>query len=361
MRIDWKFGKKLHQFMWQILPDSFTKFHVVLFSFLLKTIPFSSSQDSSPFNSIISQNSSSDTINSNISQEKSQSMDIRSVNHLDVNVITISTDEISGMINDPNLTEIERKFLRFYVNMLSDDLRLRSSVDISAVEYTQLLQDVFTSTTIDSDEERISEYHQITKNIEKIQEYMKTTLLKHSFDSYNFDSDHDLQRSFWSILWSSLSIDKGPWSFQSEEKIKWKRDNTFCYAFCPSKLRKDFNYQDFSNLLDTQVEHLIESPNESANMTLNEPTLTYVQNASESDIPLNFENDSKESLLTDQEKQDSEEYSNELNMNDAIQTTDIIDTEITNQNIIHPLNPRSRQHSFPKSTKFITSSLDASL
>ena len=55
----------------------------------------------------------------------------------------------------------------------------------------------------------------------------------------------------WARLWSSLSISKGPWDSEIVNSYRgtayWKRDNAHCFAFCPMKMKRNFNFMNNKN------------------------------------------------------------------------------------------------------------------
>jgi hypothetical protein len=46
----------------------------------------------------------------------------------------------------------------------------------------------------------------------------------------------------WNALWSGLSIEKAPWDAGREVPRHWRRDPTPCFAFCPSKLKRNAHF-----------------------------------------------------------------------------------------------------------------------
>ena len=67
-------------------------------------------------------------------------------------------------------------------------------------------------------------------------------ILYKSAQNLNMDIRESAKK--WNQIWSSLTAEKCPWSSLSHiEVLRWKRDDTHCFAFCPSrmKLNKHFN------------------------------------------------------------------------------------------------------------------------
>ena len=49
----------------------------------------------------------------------------------------------------------------------------------------------------------------------------------------------------WNQVWSSLSAERGPWSsVASKSVLRWMRDDTTCFAFCPARLKLNKHFDD---------------------------------------------------------------------------------------------------------------------
>lgn len=55
---------------------------------------------------------------------------------------------------------------------------------------------------------------------------------------------HKLGSKYWIRLWRSLAIDPAPWSTHLGNTSHFKRDQTFCLAFCPMKLKRNWYFDD---------------------------------------------------------------------------------------------------------------------
>ena len=47
----------------------------------------------------------------------------------------------------------------------------------------------------------------------------------------------------WRYMWSTLTIEGGPWENTGTKTLHVKRDNTLCFAYCPCKVKRNWNFQ----------------------------------------------------------------------------------------------------------------------
>jgi len=90
------------------------------------------------------------------------------------------------------------------------------------------------------------------------------------YDSYkNIVQKRTIEQKNWTVLWSSLSSENGPWNNgNAVEENKWKRDSTYCFSYCPfkTKVNKKFcNHKEASDLRDNCQNERDNQDNEGTN------------------------------------------------------------------------------------------------
>lgn len=133
-------------------------------------------------------------------------------------------------------------------------------INITSIKRFEIFNQICSQVTFDFIDFQDQSCALVTRNIKElldchneifcIEKSLKTGLMStHMVLDSQSKLNKESQR-IWGVLWSSLSSEKGPWSFDQNEngkhKIYWIRDNSHCFAKCPFKMKKNSKFNDHS-------------------------------------------------------------------------------------------------------------------